>query len=171
MDIWGGRAHLVETHWPTLQDFLSSRKLCRRKKGAISDRTESYERNGLCTAHVKRVDTAVELLDADFFCGTPPTDIIEHHLLCLRRIVPTGLQEAPVHHRKRGGREKGQIIIYEAEDGQTLMYGHPSPWCSRNTRALSVIRVVTHLAVVVQRKVWTRTRLWRPSVSMKRKGG
>jgi hypothetical protein len=47
-------------------------------------------------AHIKGVDTPVELLDSDVLHGATPTDAIEDHLLCLGRIVPTGLQEAPV---------------------------------------------------------------------------
>jgi hypothetical protein len=67
------------------------------------------------TAHIERVYTPVELLDADILHCASPLNAIEDHLLRLGRIVSARFQEAPVRRaekakerendKRRGGRE------------------------------------------------------------------
>lgn len=60
-------------------------------------------------AHIKGVDTPVELFDSDVLHGASPADAIEDHLLCLGRIVPTGLQEAPVKGTVKRGVKRDEV--------------------------------------------------------------
>jgi len=53
------------------------------------------------TAHIERVYTPVELLDADILHCASPLNAIEDHLLRLGRIVSAGFQEAPVRHAEK----------------------------------------------------------------------
>jgi hypothetical protein len=59
-----------------------------------------------CTAHIERVYTPVELLDADILGCASPLNAIEDHLLRLGRIVSASFQEAPV-----GGAEKARESV------------------------------------------------------------